>query len=107
MVLERRRHPRADVNRPVIIRHMGRLIPGVMCNLSASGMRVMSEYQSFLHTAPVEIIFDLSPDEIDISLRGNIVRLEDGTPRGLGIQFTAPASFNNIALMQFLQTHTS
>jgi len=101
---ERRRHPRLDVNLPVILRHRGRLLPATMLNLSVGGAYIRTDDGRVSEDGPVEVIFDIDANTRDISLRGTILRnspLSDSS--GLGIQFTNLFSESHRAVEEFLR----
>ncbi len=52
---------------------------------------------------PVEVIFDLGEDQRDISMRGQITRVEDaGSSACVGIQFTNLFSLSHKTVQQYL-----
>ena len=99
---ERRRSPRLNLALPVILRHRGRLIPATLINLSCGGMYLRSDGSDIASEEQVEIIFDLDQERRDLSLRGNIVRVEEGEKPGLGVQFSNVFSASHKALQHFL-----
>lgn len=102
---EKRRHPRLDVNLPVILRCGGRLIPAAALNMSRGGMCIRAEGVGLTEAAQVEVIFDLSEIQRDISMRGRITRAnptQDTTE--LGVQFTNLSSPGLKAIEEYLNT---
>ncbi|MBI4211098.1 MAG: PilZ domain-containing protein [Deltaproteobacteria bacterium] len=105
-MLERRQYPRLDYRCPVIVRHQGKLIPGLMSNVSCGGMRIIAD-EDFIDNAPVEIIFDLNHIARDVSLRGDVVRIEDSFPKAIGVKFVDATSSGHKTIEQFLTTRIS
>lgn len=105
---ERRRHQRVEVAFPVLLRHAGRIIPATALNISCGGMFIKADQLEIAADKPVEVIFDLSRDERDISMRGNITRLkETGGETGLGVQFTNLFSLSHKAIERYLRNNLS
>ncbi len=101
---ERRRHQRAEVTFPVLLRHAGRIIPATALNISCGGMFIKADQRDIVADKPVEVIFDLSQDERDVSMRGKITRLEEADDKtGLGMQFTNLFSLSHKAIERFLK----
>jgi hypothetical protein len=51
----------------------------------------------------VEVIFDLSATEVDVSIRGKIVHLDEGGTKKIGVQFTNLYSVGHKAIEKFIQ----
>ncbi len=101
MKKEQRRFPRLPVDLPVILRHRGRLIPATALNISCGGLYLDTGTADVSIDAPVEIIFDLEGNR-DLSLRGQITRVEGTTDRsGLGVQFTNVFSMSHKAVQDY------
>ena len=101
---EKRRHERLAIDLPVILRHAGRLIPATAVNVSCGGMFIQTMHHDLLRDHTVEVIFDLGQDQRDVSMRGQIMRVEpSGTEgSGIGIQFTNLFSLSHKAIEQYL-----
>lgn len=99
---ERREYPRLDVHLPVILRYLGRLIPATALNVSCGGMMLTADHGNVTTSAPVEVIFDLSEQERDVTLRGEIIRIAgEGDPK-VGIKFTNLYAVGHKALERYL-----
>ena len=85
---ERRDFPRLEVQLPVTLRYAGRLIPATTLNISCGGMLLTTEGSNVTTNAPVEVIFDLSATQRDLTLRGDIVRIAAEQVPQVGIRFT-------------------
>ena len=101
---EKRRYERLAVDLPVILRHGGRLIPATALNLSCGGMYLHADHHDIRPDLPVEVIFDLGDDQRDISMRGQILRVdrEGQEPAGLGIRFTNLFSLSHKAVEHYV-----
>ncbi len=103
---ERRRHKRLNISLPVILRYRGRIIPATALNISCGGMFIRAEQPSHKGDGPVEVIFDLTEGEKDVSMRGNITRTEDSTGHtDLGVQFTNLFSMAHKAIERHLRNN--
>ncbi|OGQ23201.1 MAG: hypothetical protein A3I05_02500 [Deltaproteobacteria bacterium RIFCSPLOWO2_02_FULL_44_10] len=102
---ERRQDPRVMINKPVILRHAGRLLPATVLNVSRSGMRLTSSEKNFIRNTSVEVIFDLDSERRDLSLRGRIIRVEIPSGGDIGIQFSNAFSTSNQQLESYLDEH--
>ena len=101
---ERRRHKRLNISLPVILRHGGRIIPATALNISCGGMFIRAEQAGVTGDGPVEVIFDLTEGEKDVSMRGNITRTEDSSGHtNLGVQFTNLFSLAHKAIERYLR----
>jgi uncharacterized protein (TIGR02266 family) len=101
---EKRRHNRIPLELPVILRHMGRIIPATALNVSSGGMYLRAEQADISGNHPVEVIFDLDDGERDLSLRGQVTRIEEDTDgTGMGVQFTNLFSESHKALSEYLR----
>lgn len=101
---EKRRYERLTIDLPVILRHAGRLIPATAVNVSCGGMFIQTMHNDLLRDHTVEVIFDLGQDQRDLSMRGQITRVEEGGPEGssIGVQFTNLFSLSHKAIEQYL-----
>lgn len=104
---EKRRHHRVSVDIPVILRHKGRLIPATAVNVSSSGMYIAVDHPEVSGSGSVEIIFDLTNECRDVSLRGQIVRMTTGEEKKIGVEFTNPYTVNHQALEKFINIFTN
>lgn len=103
---DKRRHPRFDVNLPVILRCKGAILPAVVLNISYGGMLIKVDAQDIFYEAPVEVIFDLDNEKRDISMRGQIKRvdkIEDASD--IGIEFTNYFSTGHKVVREFIGEH--
>ena len=98
---ERRRHPRLNMNIPLILRSKGKIIPATMTDLSSSGMGIIADFAPIPNSA-VEMIFDISSDTKDVSITGKVTRTEGSNPAKLGIEFTSPFSPGQQTIKEFL-----
>ncbi|MBI2975069.1 MAG: PilZ domain-containing protein [Deltaproteobacteria bacterium] len=99
---ERRRYPRLDVNLPVILRYRGDLIPATVLNISCGGICLSTDNKEISSEGNAEVILDLSATEIDVSVRGQVVRVADGKNKKVGIQFTNLYSVGHKAIERYL-----
>jgi len=100
---EKRRYTRISVDLPVILRHGGRLIPATLENISSGGMYLKTDKSRISTDRPVEIIFDLSEADRDVSMRGQITRIVDADDgNGVGIQFTNLFSLSHKAVQKYV-----
>ena len=103
---EKRRHERLEIDLPVILRHAGRLIPATAVNVSCGGMFIQTLHNDLLRDHTVEVIFDLGQEQRDVSMRGQITRVEgEGEGPGgcgIGVQFTNLFSLSHKAIEQYL-----
>ena len=100
---EKRRYSRISINLPVILRHGGKLIPATLENISSGGMYLKTEKTRISTDRPVEIIFDLSNANRDVSMRGQVTRVEDADDKsGVGIQFTNLFSLSHKAVQKYV-----
>jgi len=105
---ERRRFKRLDINLPVTLRYQGRLIPATALNISCGGMCVATDTSELdvSDSGNVEVVIDLSSAELDVSVRGKVVRAAAGKGP-LGIQFTNLFSVGNKAIERFITKNKS
>lgn len=99
---ERRRHKRLLIELPVTLRYKGSLIPATALNVSCGGMCLSTDNPEVNDAKNVEVIIDLSAAELDISVRGQIVRVTEGNNTNLGIQFTNLYSLGHQAIERFI-----
>lgn len=105
-VTERRHYDRVPLELPVTIRYRGRLIPATAHNLSCGGMLLDARGASFVEHDSLELIFDLSSLERDVTLRGEIRRIAaDGPKSHIGVQFINLFSLGHEAVTRFLKRH--
>lgn len=102
---ERREYPRINVDLPIVLRYRGRLIPATALNVSCGGMLLTTEVHDVTTNAPVEIIFDLSNMERDVTLRGEIVRIGASERSTVGVHFTNVYAIGHRTLERFLKRH--
>jgi c-di-GMP-binding flagellar brake protein YcgR len=100
---EKRRYSRISVDLPVILRHGGKLIPATLENISSGGMYLKTGKTQISTDRPVEIIFDLSESNRDVSMRGQVTRIEDADEgSGVGVQFTNLFSLSHKAVQKYV-----
>ena len=89
-VKERRRFKRLNVKLPVTLRYQGRLIPATALNISCGGicLFVKESKVTSSHNKKVEVVMDLSQKERDVSIRGEVIRMETGNQSKISIKFT-------------------
>lgn len=102
---ERRRFKRLDVNLPVTLRCRGNLIPATVLNISCGGMCLFTDNPEVTDENNVEVIVDLSAAELDISVRGKIVRTTSGMQKKVGIRFTNLYSVGHKVLEKYIRRH--
>lgn len=100
---EKRRYSRISVDLPVILRHGGRIIPATLQNISSGGVYLKVDKTQITTGRPVEIIFDLNDMNRDVSMRGQVTRVEDCDNRsGVGVQFTNLFSLNHRTVQKYV-----
>jgi hypothetical protein len=102
-MIEKRRYKRLGFKNPVTLRHVGRMFPAWMLDLSSGGMLIRSDNLDISSGAPVEVIFDLEGAGKDLSMLGNVKHLtttDDSST--FGIQFSNAFSESLKALRGFL-----
>lgn len=99
---ERRRYKRLLVDLPVTLRYKGSLIPATALNVSCGGMCLSTDNPAVNDANNVEVIIDLSAAELDISVRGQIVRVTEGDDKNIGVQFTNLYSLGHQAIEKFI-----
>ncbi len=102
-MLEKRRFPRIKMNLPLTIRYNGYLVPATATNVSCGGMCLATDNPVVVGDGDVEIIFDLSKSETDVSVRGKVVRVEPGTTKSVGVQFTNFESVGYKILKRYIE----
>ena len=85
------------------MRHKGVLIPATALNISCGGMCLATDNPEVSDDGDVEVIFDLSSTEVDVSIRGKIVRMDEGSTKKIGVQFTNLYSVGYKAIEKFCQ----
>lgn len=101
---DKRRFKRLDVELPVTLRLGGRLIPATTLNISSGGVCLGLDEQDLklAEQGKVEVIIDLSQEQTDVSLRGEITRVETGEGKKIGIKFTNLYTVGHQTLEQFI-----
>lgn len=102
---ERRLHKRLNINLPVTLRYRGDLIPATALNISCGGICLATEETEVIDDNNVEVIIDLAASELDVSVRGKIVRVSEGRQKKVGIQFTNLYSIGHQTIEKFIQKH--
>ncbi len=100
---EKRRYPRVKLNLPITIRYHGILVPANSVNVSCGGMCLATDNPEVIGDDDVEIIFDLSKSEPDVSVRGKVVRIEPGMTKNVGVQFTNFESVGYKILKRYIE----
>jgi c-di-GMP-binding flagellar brake protein YcgR len=103
----KRRFKRVDANLPVTLRCDGRLIPATTLNISCGGvcLHINEAEFAWLDSSDVELIIDLSQGQRDISLRGEVTRVDkDGKPT-VGVKFTNLYTIGHQTLERFINKH--
>lgn len=102
---EKRHFKRLAVELPVTLRFGGRLIPATALNISSGGicLDVDDAELDMAGKKKVEVIIDLSQQERDVSLRGEITRIESsGEKPRVGIKFTNLYTVGHQTLEEFI-----
>lgn len=101
---EKRRFKRLNVELPVTLRFGGRLIPATTLNVSCGGvcLDVEAEDIDLKGSGKVEVIIDLSQEDRDVSLRGEITRIEGSPGSKVGIKFTNLYTVGHQTLERFI-----
>lgn len=104
---EKRRFKRLDAKLPVTLRCDGRLIPATTLNISCGGvcLTIDEDELAWIDNANVELIIDLSQTEKDISLRGEVTRVEAEDKSKLGVKFTNLYTVGHQTLERFINGH--
>lgn len=105
VMIERRLHPRHEMELPVTLRTKGRLIPAACVDLSLGGACLLTDYNEEIADGVVEVIIDLSPQFRDVALRGRVLRFQRGIGQRVAVQFTSPDSSGYKTLAKFLNLH--
>lgn len=101
--MERRRYPRLAVDLPVTMRYKGRLIPATMLNVSCGGMHIRTEGENIAGCASIEVVFDLPDRKKDVSVLGQIIRMESQKKTTkLGVRFSNLYSMSHKTLQEFI-----
>ena len=100
--MEKRRHKRLAMEIPITIRCGGKLIPATSLNFSIGGMLIKSDVLEISKNDQIEILFDLSHEEKDLALRGQVARVAGSPETYVGIQFSNFNSPSHKTLRQFL-----
>ena len=101
--LEKREHPRFEIEVPVTLRTQGKLIPAATLDLSAGGICVLADFNEEIPEGAVEVVMDLSRELKDVSLRGHILRMQRGIGQKVAIQFVPLDSKGYRDLEKFLR----
>lgn len=101
---EQRRFKRISVELPVTLRVQGRLIPATTLNISCGGVCLGAEGLDMVvrDNEKVEVVLDLSKEERDVSLRGEITRIEWGEDSKIGVKFTNLYTVGHQTLERFI-----
>lgn len=103
--MERRRYHRLDVDLPVTLRYQGRLIPATALNISCGGVCLSTEEAELEEADNAEVILDLGQTELDVSVRGQVVRVSEGKNKKIGIQFTNLFSVGHQTIERYIKQH--
>lgn len=105
---DRRRHDRLPVQLPITLRYKGRLIPATALNLSCGGMMIDADSPVVDSQGKLEVIFDLSELERDVTLRGEVAWCEsiDRVTR-VGVRFTNLFTLGHDAVARYLRRRPS
>lgn len=101
---DKRRFKRLDVRLPVTLRYGGRLIPATTLNISSGGVCLDLENLEVedIENDKVELVIDLSSETKDVSIRGEVTRVEQADGRKLGIKFTNLFTVGHQTLEKFI-----
>ena len=101
---DKRRFKRLSTKLPVTLRCDGRLIPATTLNISCGGVCLFIDEDelTWLDNSKVELIIDLSQNERDISLRGEVTRVETANKSMLGVKFTNLYTVGHQTLERFI-----
>lgn len=105
-LIERRESPRVPVQLPVTLRHNGCLLPAQTVNISCGGMCLAASSAEIVIKGPIEIILDLTATERDITLRGEVLRVNGQDSSELAIQFVNRLAEGHSALQKFLKNRS-
>lgn len=100
--MEKRRYRRVALDIPVTIRYKGNLMPALALNVSSGGMYIKANTENEVIDGPIEVSFDLDKDNKDLSLSGNVARVEKSDSIYIGVQFKNPFSSSYKTLREFL-----
>lgn len=103
--MEKRRHPRVELDIPVTLRHKGKLIPATVLNVSCGGMYLVADGEDLAENTTVEVTFDLDGEHRDVSVCGVVSRVEKTDRPRIGVQFGSFFSAGHKALREFLKKH--
>lgn len=101
-MIERRTHPRYEMELPVTLRARGKLIPAACIDISEGGACLLTDFTEEVEEGVVEVVIDLSPRYRDVSLRGRILRFNKGVGQRVAVHFTSPDSQGMQTLRSFL-----
>lgn len=105
---DKRRHQRFGTEIPAVVRHLGRLIPASIKNVSTGGMFVVTESNDVSSTSPLELIFDLGNSNGELSVMGRIRHLERTDDEAyLGVQFTTPFADGMKGILSFCSSNSA
>lgn len=102
-MIERREHPRFEMELPITLRTRGKLIPAACLDISQGGVCLLTDYNEEISEGLVELVIDLSPTYRDVSLRGRVLRFQKTIGQKVAIQFTTPDSKGQQTLKNFLE----
>ena len=100
---ERRQFKRLKVDLPVTMRYRGNLIPATALNISCGGMCLTTDSPEVAAADDIELIFDLTAADPDVSVRGKILRVNPGFNKKIAVQFTNLYSVGHKAIERFIQ----
>lgn len=106
-MIERRVHPRYEMDLPLTLRTRGRLIPAACIDISQGGICLLTDYNEEIDEGVVEVVLDLTPRYRDISLRGRVLRSQKTIGQKVAIQFTSPESKGLQTLTSFLSNQVN
>lgn len=104
---DKRRFKRIEASLPVTLRCDGRLIPATTLNISSGGvcLNVENADVAFIDCSKVELIIDLSQEDRDVSLRGEVTRIEPKDKSRVGVKFTNLYTVGHQTLEKFINRH--
>lgn len=106
-MIERRQHPRYEMDLPLTLRTRGRLIPAACIDISPGGICLLTDYNEEIEEGVVEVVIDLTPRYRDVSLRGRVLRSQRAIGQKVAIQFTSPESKGLQTLTSFLSNQVN
>lgn len=101
-MIERRTHPRLEMDLPVTLRTKGKLIPAACLDISQGGICLLTDFNEEIGEGVVEVVIDLTPNYRDVALRGRVLRAQKAIGQKVAIQFSSPNSRGQQILEKFL-----